>query len=256
MGWLSYCLVIASILAVVDPSASAQASVEEQPMATYRVRHDHAVGSGAGELRITHAGIEFVGAEDEAKDSHVWRDSDIRRLVVERDKIEVYAYEARRIPVVPSHVPFVGSSKAIRAGSERKYEFELASGEVSPDVARALLARFDRPVATNLVEAVADDRGDLLFEIGAFHRHLSGGDAGVLRVYERSVVFEARDGEASHVWRFRDIRDVSRLGRFGLELATYEPKRWMDGKSYVFDLERPMKPAEYDALWQRMYGER
>jgi hypothetical protein len=248
-------LMTIAAIAVALSSASAVCgqSASDVPIAVYQVRHDHAVESGPGELRITRGGIEFRGAGSESDDSRVWRDADIRRLEIDSTKLRVYVYEAARVPVLPSHIPFVGSSKAIRTGTERKYEFELTEGEVSPEVVRAIVERFGRPIGTSVVASDVVERGALLFEIPVFHRHVSGGESGVLRVYERRVAFDAETKGGSREWRYSDLRDISRLGRFGFEIATYEPQRWTPGKSYVFDLERPLTDGEYEALWRRLY---
>lgn len=249
-------LVLASLLLGLAPAGPVRAqtpTTEEAPVVVYKVRHDHAVGSGSGELRILPRGIEFRGDGDEAPDSRMWRDEDVKSLDLGKTKIKVFVYEAARIPVLPPHVPFVKKSKAVRFGSEREYEFDLTEGEVTPDVVRALLARFERPVGTTVVPNALDDSGKLLFEIPVFHRHVSGGESGVLLVYERHVVFESETEGHSRHWRYSDIRDIGRLGRYGFEIATWEDKAWTDGKSYVFDLKRPMRDADYDALWARVY---
>jgi hypothetical protein len=225
-----------------------------EAVAMYSVRHDHAIGSGKGELVIRSGGFEFRGEGDEAEHSRSWRDEDIKRIEIRSAAIEIFAYEAARVPVVPRQLPWVEKTKSLRIGAERAYEFHLVEGAVSPEVVRALLARFKRPIATTVVPNAPEDAGALLFEIPVFHRHVSGGESGVLRVYERHVVFDAERQDHSRQWRYSDIRDVGRLGRYAFELATWEDKRWTDGKSYVFDLKRPMAEAEYDTLWKRLYG--
>jgi len=148
----------------------------------------------------------------------------------------------------------VKKTKSVYAGTEREYEFRLVDDEVKPEVVRALLARFERPLATTVVPNAREDSGELLFEIPVFHRHVSGGESGTLRVYERHVAFDADDKDHSRHWRYSDVRDVGRLGRWKLEIATWEDKAWTDGKSYVFDLKRPMTEAEYETLWRKLYG--
>jgi hypothetical protein len=232
----------------------APAEADAEPLAVYRVRHDHAIGSGAGELRITPTGFEFLGEGEEARHSRVWRDEDLKRIELRAHEIEIFAYEAARVPVLPRELPWVDETKSLRIGTERQYEFHLVEGEVPADVVRALLARFKRPVASTVVPNETDDSGKLLFEIPVFHRHVSGGEPGMLRVYERHVVFAAEAEDHSRHWRYSDIRDLGRLGRYQFEIATWEDKRWTDGKSYVFDLKREMTEAEYEALWTRLYG--
>jgi hypothetical protein len=236
-----------------DDGSPPKAAEAPGAIAAFKVRHDHAIGSGAGELRITADGFEFRGEGEEARHNHVWRDEDLKRVEVRARKIELFAYEAARIPILPRELPWVKETKSVRIGSERQYEFHRTDGEIPADVVRSLLARFKRPVATTVVPNEADDSGKLLFEIPVFHRHVSGGESGTLRVYERHVVFAADTEDHSRHWRYSDIRDVGRLGRYQFELATWEHKRWTDGKSYVFDLKRPMMADEYETLWRQLY---
>jgi hypothetical protein len=251
-------LFVAAIATLVAPASaqdnSAHAADETPaPLATYKVRHDHAIGSGAGVLVITTKGFEFRGDGDEAEHSRAWRDEDVKRIEIRSDEIELFAYEAGRVPVLPKQLPWVKKTKSLHAGTERQYEFHLVDGEVSPDIVRALLARFKRPLATTVVPNAHEDSGALLFEIPVFHRHVSGGESGLLRVYERHVVFDADVSDHSRHWRYADIRDIGRLGRWKFEIATWEDKTWTDGKSYVFDLKRAMTEAEYETLWRKVY---
>jgi hypothetical protein len=247
-GWL------APIRASAQDDASSPKAGEVMSIATYKVRHDHAIGSGAGELVMRADGFEFRGEGDEAEHSRTWRDEDIKRIEIRAGEIEIFAYEAARLPVLPKQLPWVDKTKAIHAGTERQYEFHLVEGEVAPDVVRALLVRFKRPLATTVVPNAPEDSGALLFEIPVFHRHVSGGESGVLRIYESHVVFDAEMADHSRHWRYSDIRDVGRLGRWKFEIATWEDKTWTDGKSYVFDLKRPMTEAEYETVWRKLYS--
>jgi hypothetical protein len=229
-------------------------SQDAQPI-TYKVIHDHAIGQGQGELRITGHGIEFKGeGKDEERHSRTWRDEDIKRLAILRDELRVTVYEAAHIPILPRKVPFT-DGKAVRQGTEHDYRFRLRAGEITSEVVRAWLARFNRPVETNVIPNDKAGAGKLLFEIPVFHRHRAGGRAGVLRVYEQYVVFIADDTGASRFWRYADIRDIGKLGRYNFEIATYEGQFGVEGKSYIFDLLRPLTEAEYETFWTKVYAQ-
>lgn len=229
-----------------------QPSQDAQPI-TYKVIHDHAIGQGQGELRIMESGIEFKGeGKDEDRHSRTWRDEDIKRLVISRDNLRVTVYEASYIPIIPRKAPFT-DGKSIRNGSEHDYLFRLRGGEITPEVVSGLLARFNRPVETSVIPSDEVEAGKLLFELPVFHRHRAGGRSGVLRVYEQYVVFRAEATGASRFWRYTDIRDIGPLGRYKFELATWEGQFGGDGKSYVFDLKRPLTEAEYESLWKKVY---
>lgn len=249
-------VLLAATMSAVAMVATAQdpAKDSDQTIATYQVAHDHAIGEGRGELRITESGIEFKGeGKDEERHSRQWRDDDIKRLEISRNELRVVVYEAARIPIIPRKVPFSGGGKAVSFGSEHDYLFRLSSAEITPEVVRTLMARFKRPIATTVVPREDEEAGKLVFEIPVFHRHRAGGESGTLRVYEDRVVFNAEKTGHSRYWRYPDIRDIGNLGRYQFEIATYEGQVGADGKSYVFDLKRPMTEAEYESLWKKVY---
>jgi hypothetical protein len=250
-------VLFAVILIAVATSAYAQepaaTAIIEQPDFIYKVEHDHGIGSGKGELRITDEGVEYRGeSEDEVRHNHVWRDQDIKRFEIKQKKMRVVVYEAASILLIPRKAPFT-DGRSVRVGNEREYTFRLRDSEITADVVRELLARFNRPIATTIIPNRPEESGILIFEIPVFHRHRAGGESGLLRVYEHHVIFEADTEDHSRHWRYDDIRDIGRLGRYKFEIATYEGQFGSDGKSYVFDLKRPMTEAEFDSLWKRLY---
>lgn len=221
---------------------------------TYKVTHDHRIGKGDGELRITETGIEYRGAsEDEARHNGVWRDDDIKRLELSKNELRFVTYEGTPIPLIPRKTPKIREGKSVRVGSEREYEFHLVEGEITPEVVRTLLARFKRPIATSVLPEEDAESGKLIFEIPVFHRQRGGGASGTLRVYEDYVAFNSEQEGHSRYWRYDDIRDIGNLGRYQFELATYEGQFGTDGRSYIFDLKRPMTSREYDQLWTKIY---
>jgi hypothetical protein len=251
--------IIGFVLFAVTISAMATAAVaqdpaKDEPVAVYSVAHDHAIGKGRGELRITESGIEFTGeGKDETRHSRNWRDDDIKRLELKQNELRVVVYEAARLPLIPRKAPFT-DGKTVRSGTERDYVFKLREGKITPEIVSTLLARFNRPVATTVIPR-DEEAGKLLFEIPVFHRHRAGGRSGVLRVYEQHIVFAAEDTDAARFWRYADIRDIGNLGRYKFEIATYEGQFGVDGKSYIFDLKRPMTEAEYETLWTKVYAQ-
>jgi len=220
---------------------------------TYQVAHDHAVGEGRGELRITYTGIEYRGTgKDEQRHSRNWRDDEIKRLSISRHELRVTAYEAGHVPIIPRKAPFT-DGKSVSTGNEHDYLFRLREGEITPEVVGTLLARFNRPIETSVIPNGETESGRLLFEIPVFHRHRAGGRSGTLGVYEQYVVFTAEDSDDTRFWRYSDIRDIGSLGRYQFEIATWEGQFGVDGKSYVFDLKRPLTETEYESFWRKVY---
>ncbi len=249
-------------MAIWSATALTQSSARKTPASpktepalyTYKVSHDHRIGKGLGELRITESGIVYTGAsKDEERHRQVWRDDDIKRLEISKKELRIMAYEAARIPIIPRQVPLSRGGVSVRTGSERTHVFRLLEGEITADVVRTLLARFKRPIATSVIPNRDEEADKVLFEIPVFHRRRSGGESGFLRVYEDHVVFSTDNNDRSRYWRYTDIRDIGRLARHQFEIATYERQFASDGKSYIFDLKRPMTDTEYDMLWARVY---
>ena len=239
--------------AIAAPNASPTPNMEPA-LYTYKVVHDHRIGKGDGELRITVTGIEYQGtSEDEARHNGVWRDDDIKRLELSKTSLRVVTYEATQVPLLPRNTPKLREGKSVRFGAEREHEFHLVEGEITPEMVRTLLARFKRPIATSILPNDDNESTRLLFELPVFRRQRAGGASGTLRVYEEYVAFNAEPEGQSRYWRYEDIRDIGNLGRYKFELATYEGQFGTDGRSYIFDLKRPMTSREYDQLWTKIY---
>lgn len=247
LGWTLSLLSATTFSQTSQTNTPAARESADSALYSYKVAHDHRLGKGIGELRITESGIVYAGASaEEEGHSQAWRDTDVKRLEISKTELHITAYEAARIPLIPRKVPFSRGGKSVRAGSERTHVFRLLEGEITPDVVNILLARFKRTVTTSVPPEVDAESGRLLFEIPVFHRRRSGGDSGLLRVYEDRVMFAAETGERSYYWRYSDIRDIGRIDRYQFEIATYEDR-------YIFDLKRPMTDVEYDLFWKGVY---
>jgi len=220
---------------------------------TYNVEHDHGVGSGKGELKITSESIEYTGiSKNEALHSRTWQDSDIKRIEINKKELRIVIYEESRLPIIPRRAPFT-DGKQVKVDTEHDYLFRLQDGEITQELTTMLLERFQRPIASSVVPEKVRETGKLLFEIPVFHRHFRGGVSGILRVYKQFIIFDTEVEGKSRYWRYSDIRDIAKLGQYKFELATYEGQLATDGKSYIFDLKRPMDDKEYDSLWKKLY---
>lgn len=221
---------------------------------TYNVEHDHVIGSGKGELKISAEAIEYLGiSKNEALHSRTWKDSDIKRIEIKKKELRIVVYEESRLPIIPRKAPFT-DGKQVKVDTEHDYLFRLQDGEITEEIATALLERFKRPIASSIIPEKIREAEELLFEIPVFHRRIRGGTSGILRVYKQFIVFDTEIENQSRYWRYSDIRDIARLGQYKFELATYEGQLATDGKSYIFDLKRPMTDKEYDNLWSKIYN--
>ncbi len=239
------------IINLWQPTALAQDPVTTS--ITYNVEHDHGIGSGKGELKITNETIEYIGvSKNEFSHSKTWQDSDIKRIEFNKKELRIVIYEESHLPIIPRKAPFT-DGKQVKIDNEHDYLFRLQDGEITEELATSLLERFQRPIATSVIPEKVIEKGELLFELPVFHRHLRGGVSGILRVYQEFVIFNTEVEGKSRYWRYSDIRDIARLGHYKFELATYEGQLATDGKSYIFDLKRPMTDKEYDSLWKKLY---
>lgn len=229
---------------------------QESLMVSYLVEHDHGIGSGRGELHITSNGISFHSTiAKEVAHNRIWKDADIKRLEISPKTVRVVVYEGGRIVLLPGHFPFGKNRKGVPNGTEHDYNFHLVEGEITPDVVQRLLARFHRPLITSVTPA-GTEISQPLFDIPVFHHHRAGGESGRLQVFQHYVLFQSDNANHSRWWRYSDIRDIGRIGRFQFEVATYEGGFGTDGRSFIFDLKRPMTDVEYEILWKKLYGQR
>lgn len=244
-------LILAFLILSLQFIALAQEPVTT--IVTYTVEHKHGIGIGAGKLKITAESVEYRGeSKNEGLHSRIWKDSDIKRIEINKKELRIVIYEESRLPIIPRKAPFT-DGKSIKVDTEHDYLFRLQDGEITEEIATALLERFKRPIASSIVPEKAREGTAPIFEIPVFHRHIRGGASGVLRVYRDFVIFDTEVEDQSRYWRYSDIRDIARLGLYKFELATYEGQLTTDGKSYIFDLKRPMTDKEYDSLWEKIY---
>ncbi|HYL99959.1 MAG TPA: hypothetical protein VEZ90_13475 [Blastocatellia bacterium] len=200
---------------------------------SYTVREDRAVGHRDGQLIISDRGVEFKAKNP--KDSASWAFLDIKLFeILSPSKIRIRTYESRSFP----------------PGKEVKLTFQVVGSAITPAVRDFIRERISRP----LVTALSKEPQDLEVEVEVEHLHRFGGCQGVLRVYRDFLVFQAAKGSDSRSWRWTDIRSVSKLGKYRLEVLTYEPQTGGPTRSYNFELKEHLSEALYEELWNRVYS--
>jgi hypothetical protein len=206
------------LLAASSPSGYAQ------PF-TFNVKHDHLRGHCIGKLIIDQGGIEYD--TENSKDRRKWSYHDLKRIEISsRKELNLFTYEDLKY----------------RFGAEKKFEFELAEGEITPDIYQFLLSKVTRPILTR----VAYPSTPFLFTLPVKHRHLLGGCQGELKVGEDRVVYETRDPEDSRIWFYKDMESIGLLDAYSFRLTT-------TGENYTFDLKVPISNQQYEFLWDRVY---
>lgn len=198
----------------------------------FQVEHQHMFKSCTGELIINQNGVEF---QTERKDhARKWTYTDIKMLkLVSPNEIAVLSYE--------------NSLRAL--GSDRTFDFKVLTGGLNKEVSDFVLARVDRPVATNFVATEGTPR----YEIPVRHRHRFGGCHGTLRIFSDKVIYDSNSSGNSRYWRVTEIKSIGRSGPYQFGITTYEPQFGGLSKAYNFDLKERMDDAQYDYLWTRVY---
>lgn len=199
---------------------------------TFRVEHDHAIGSCKGELIINQDGVEYRTGKKEHARKWAYVDIEMIKLNSPR-KVEILTYESARM----------------KLWRDRAFEFKVLDKEVTKEVSDFLLQRVQRPLATTFVASEEKPQ----YALPVRHRRSFGGDQGTLKVYADRVVYESQKSQSSRYWRWSDIKSFSRIGRYELSITTFEPKLGGPTKTFNFDLKEEMNDAMYDYLWARVY---
>lgn len=199
---------------------------------SYKVRHDHLAGHCDGDLVITAGGVEYRTANK--KDARVWPYKEIQVFEIQSPvRVRIYTYEDR-----PRLM-----------GYDKKFTFQVIGGELGQGVSNYLRTRINRPFVTSYI----DDGIPLEAVVAVKHLHRFGGCQGNLKIFANHLAFEADKKEDSRSWRWSDIRGVSRLDQFRLEVLTYEPQAASPSRSYNFVLKEPFDETTYDTVWRRVY---
>ena len=210
----------------------ALASVASAQEFTFRVEHDHAIGSCKGELLINQDGVEYRTGKKEHARKLTYTDIEMIKLRSPR-KVEILTYESARM----------------KLGRDRAFEFKVLDKEVTKDVSDFLLKRVERPLSTTFVASEEKPQ----YAISVRHRQSFGGDQGILKIYTDGVAYDSVRTKSSRRWRWSDIQSISRLGPYQFAITTYEPKLGGPTKTYNFDLKERMDDGVYDFVWSRIY---
>lgn len=227
-------IILASVIAIHALTAMG-ADQSAGPAFTLKVRHEHLRGHCEGDLVLFADRIEYRTANK--KDARVWPYKEIQVLEIPSpSRMRVYTYEDR-----PRLM-----------GYDKKFTFEVAGGEVGQAISDYLRDRIGKPFVTSYTAENASPEA----AVPVKHLHRFGGCQGTLKVFADHLVFDADKKEDSRSWRWSDIRGISRLDEFRLEVLTYEPELGSPGRSYEFVLKERLDEATYDSIWRRVYPAR
>lgn len=224
--------VAATALMIIGEATFGQQRMASAQEFTFRVEHDHAIGSCKGELIINQDGVEYRTGQKEDARKWTYTDIEIIKLRSPR-KVEILTYESARM----------------KLWRDRAFEFKVLDKELTNEVSDFLLKRVERPLATTFVASEEKPQ----FAIPVRHRRSFGGYQGTLKVYADRVVYESQKPQSSRYWRWSDIKSFSRIGRYEVSITTFEPKLGGPTKTFNFDLKQEMNDAMYEYLWARVY---
>ena len=100
----------------------------------------------------------------------------------------------------------------------------------------------DRRVVTALPEELLQP----LWEVPVKLKRGFGGSEGVLSIGMAAIVYRSEEKDESRTWQMSDVDNISTSGPFDFTIATFE------GRSYAFQLKRPIDERQYQALWRRL----
>ena len=123
--------IVAFAIVTLAVTASWAAALDGPPYA-FSVKRSHTVGSSSGTLRVTADGIEYeTAAKDEARR---WAYAEIKQLQIPTSThVVVLTYE---------------DQGRLRFGADRRFDFEVRGGTVSPELVAFILSHTDRSIVT------------------------------------------------------------------------------------------------------------
>lgn len=190
-------------------------------------------------LTISDAGVSFeekYPGGKKPKHPHAWHwdYQDIQQLKIAPKSLTVLTYKDNKW----------------KLGADREYEFDLVSEKTFQDVYPLLKNRLDQRFVAALIERPAST----IWEIPVKHLVRFGGNDGVLRVGTDSIVYSSEQKNASRIWRYEDIDNISSSGPFELTITTFERAKMDYGsrKQFNFQLKQRLAEARFNDLWLRL----
>ncbi len=190
-----------------------------------------------GTVRIDASGISFQPAGKDEK-TRSWGYEDIQFLDrMSPTEFRLLTYE----------------DVAWRLGQDRRYHFELSSGEFSNELFAEVSARMGKPVTDRVVTRPDTAEQELLVK----HLTRFGGSEGTLFFTPERIVYATDARKGSRQWHLaRDVQSVWSVDRYRLEIHVYEdnPGEFRQARVYKFVLKEPLDAQFYRRLKLKLYG--
>jgi hypothetical protein len=225
------CRVVTFAIVTLALTASWAAALDGPPYAL-SVKRSHVIGSSTGTLRVTAAGIEYeTAAKDEARR---WAYAQIKQLQIQTPtRVVVLTYE---------------DQGRLRLGADRKFDFDVRDGTVSPDLVAFILSHTDRSIMTAVLPP---QRNEPLFEVPVKHERQGRGSDGALLMYDDALVYQTKGDADARYWRFKDLFAVLPLDRDRFQILAYEGGAG-ELRPFTFQLKADLPEPFVRALWDRV----
>ncbi len=208
------------------------AAASDGPPYALNVKRSHVIGSSSGTLRVTADGIEYeTAAKDEARR---WAYAEIKQLQIPTSThMVVLTYE---------------DQGRLRFGADRRFDFEVRDGTVSPELVAFILSHTDRSVVTAVLPPLPNAP---LFRVPVKHERQGRGSDGALLMYDDALVYTTEHQAEGRYWRFKDLFAVLPLDRERLQILAYEGGAG-ELRPFTFQLKADLPEPFVRALWDRV----
>jgi hypothetical protein len=200
---------------------------------TYKVRHNHTVGSCQGVLVVGENDIRYQS--DYRSDSRIWTYVDIKK--VESPSLRKLSIQTRE-------------EQTLQLGRDKVFDFEFIDGEVTDELYNFIVTRLANPATKETPPEPPGGR----WELAVKHLHLFGGCEGTLKVTDAYIEYVTEDADDARVWKYLDIKRFESPSSYQAIIYTYEDQTWQLGRDRVFrfDLKEPIEPRVYEFIRERL----
>jgi hypothetical protein len=201
----------------------------------FPVRHNHVIGSCAGELIFRGDGVEY--ATHDKKHARVWKYEDIQQIGLLSPKdISILTYEDSKWML----------------GKDRAFHFKITKGEIAAPLWTMLQTKLTRPLVSAIVPPDIAPR----YRIPAKHERGFAGSQGILEISDQYIMYKTETKQDSRIWRYEDISSIGTTGPYQLRLTSMDRTQGETGaeRNFVFSLKQKLQPAIYDFIWWKING--
>ena len=228
---MNHRIVTFAVVGILALTASWATAFDGPPYALH-VKRSHVIGSSSGTLRVTAEGIEYdTAAKDEARR---WAYAEIKQLQIQTPtRVVVLTYE---------------DQGRLRLGADRRFDFDVREGTVSPDLVAFILSHTDRSIMTAVLPPL---RNAPLFRVPVKHERQGRGSNGTLLMYDDALVYTTEGKGEARYWRFKDLFAVLPLNRDRFQVLAYEGGAG-ELRPFTFQLKADLPELFARALWDRV----